>query len=264
MDKDTLVPLLTGPNFPQWVRRMGSYLLDKDLDDVVGFDLRTFAPKPSAPTLSDDDIKRDRRAKAKIEMRLSDTILIMAQKANTSYELWKSIHSTFQRKSMSALVAALKAFVSTTKHSTQDITDYIATMQSNAVAVMNAGVAVDEKLIVAMCLANVPDQYDDVVTALDTLDEVSLEKATAMLLNAEVSRASKFEKRIAANNTESLQSEVQALRAQVNDLRQTHGQCTCSNPKHRHPGGDDACYDVHPELRPIRKRNTHQGKRSVC
>jgi hypothetical protein len=71
------VPLLTGSNFSQWTRRMGSYLVSKELDHVVGLDLETFAPTSHAPTL-DVELKRlDRKAKALIELRLSDSVLVI-------------------------------------------------------------------------------------------------------------------------------------------------------------------------------------------
>jgi len=109
------VPLLTGINFAQWSLRMGCLLVDKDLDDVVGFDLVTFAPNQDAPTLEDADaVKRDRKAKAKIQLRLSDTVLVMAQTASTSHALWKILHNTYQRSTTAALVASFKTLVATT------------------------------------------------------------------------------------------------------------------------------------------------------
>ena len=39
---------------------------------------------------------------------------------------------------------------------------------------------------------------------------------------------------------------------------------TCSNESHRHPGGDDQCYDMHPELKPrLVSSHVHIG-RSTC
>ena len=58
--------------------------------------------------------------------------------------------------------------------------DYIATVQTNALAVRNTGAAFEEKLVVAVIFGNLPEHYSEVATALDTLDVVTISKATAM------------------------------------------------------------------------------------
>jgi len=126
--------------------------------------------------------------------------------------------------------------------------DYIATVQTNALAVKNTGAAFEEKLVVAVILGNLPEEYSEVATALDTLDVVTISKATAMLLNAEVSKAEKGPGLVAANHA--MQCEINALKAEIHQTRrQPNGQSTCSVPFHRHAGGNDACYTKHPELR---------------
>jgi hypothetical protein len=84
------VPLLMGSNFSQWVRRMGCFLVSKDLEHVVGFDLESFAPSAKAPTIDANLKKLDRKAKAIIELHLSDTILVMAQTAALKFEFFHS------------------------------------------------------------------------------------------------------------------------------------------------------------------------------
>jgi Reverse transcriptase (RNA-dependent DNA polymerase)/gag-polypeptide of LTR copia-type/Integrase core domain/GAG-pre-integrase domain len=256
-DKDR-VPPLTGANFTQWVRRMGSLLIDKDLEDVVGFDPDTFEPLADPPTLTDSLRKQDRKAKAKIELRLDDTVLHLATKATSSHQLWKSLHSTFNRNSMAAVVASIKNLISCCKDDSMSVTQYIASMQTRALAVQNAGIKLDDKLIVAVMLANLPSSFSDVLTALDTLEEVSLEKATAMLLNAEIAQASiSTETKVQGNAA--LELEVHALKAMVKKMSKSHqGESTCRVTSHRHAGGDDACWSVHPELRFANK----QGARS--
>jgi hypothetical protein len=253
------VPLLTGTNFSQWVRRMGCLLISKDLDQVVGFDADTFAPSRSAPTLDVELKKLDRKAKAIIELRLSDSILVLGQAPTTSHALWKSLHQIYQRNSMAALVTALKTLMSTVKQPNQSVSEYVAAVQTNAIAVKNAGLAVEEKMIVAIVLANVPEDYNKVLTALDTLDDVPLQKAMAMLLNAEMQANTDESHNVEANAVQALKAEIVSLKDKLKSRSRTSSQSTCSIPYHRHPGGDDACFSLHPELRPKNSNKTIQN-----
>ena len=249
------VPLLTGTNYSQWARRMGCHLVSKDMEHVVGFDPESFAPDAHAPTLDVDLKKLDRKAKALIELRLSDAILVVARTASSSHDLWKILHDTYQRSTMAALVTAIRKLMSTVKRPEQSVSEYVAAVQTNALAVTDAGVAVEEKLVVAITLANATAQFGKVLTALDTLDDVPLRKATAMLLNAEAEADSDDAPSIGANSVHALRAEITTLKEQLKHGARAAGQSTCSIPHHRHPGGDDACYVRHPELRP-RNGNT--------
>ena len=171
----SLVPILDGTNYPQWARRMAALLINMDLDDVVAFDPSSLAPNDSQPCLRanlEDDKKvelqrRDLKAKGVIEMRICDSLLTITQSATSAYETWKLLHHTFQRKSVSALVCAMKTLFKTTKRPDQTIQDYVTDVQSKAVAVKNAGVQLDEHAIVAVVLANLPPTYQHVVSALE-------------------------------------------------------------------------------------------------
>src|SRR2546429_4092882 len=97
-----LVPVLNGTNFTQWRHRMANRLLEKDLDEVVGFDTATLVPNSAAPILTkgtdtDDplSVRRDRKAKAAIEHRVDDIVLTIISKCSTSHETWKALHSAY-------------------------------------------------------------------------------------------------------------------------------------------------------------------------
>jgi nitrate reductase NapAB chaperone NapD len=235
---------------------MACHLLSKDLEDVVGFDALTLAPSEDPPQLDSPDLrKRDGKAKARIMIRLSDDILALAQNACTSHDLWKLLHETYQRSSMAAVASSLKSLINTRKLQSQTVSSYIADIQTKVLALQNTGVKLQEKLVVALILANLPEEFKDVTTAMDVLDDVSISKATSMLLNAEVSEMQRPPNAsVSASHVHSLESQVEALREQVRKLSTTsRPKSTCSISWHTHPGGDDACFTKHPELR---KRNS--------
>jgi hypothetical protein len=72
----SFVPILDGTNYPQWARRMAALLVNMELDDVAGFDPRTYVPDITPPSLSsktDNDTilqltRRDLKAKGVIEI----------------------------------------------------------------------------------------------------------------------------------------------------------------------------------------------------
>jgi gag-polypeptide of LTR copia-type len=167
-DDQNKLPILDGTNFNQWKRRMGCLLISKDFENVVGFDYNTFLPLPEQPTLVGEDIHKDRKAKAIINLGISDSVATLTQTSASSHELWKQLHATYNRSSMAAVAAALKTFIHTNKGDCQSITDYIASAQQNATALKNTGVPLDDKVIIALILSNLPQEYDDVITALYT------------------------------------------------------------------------------------------------
>lgn len=244
------VPLLTGDaNFPQWVRRMACLLISKNLHDAVGMDPRTFAPKAKAPDINDTGMAMsDLKAKALIELRLSDATLIYAEEATSAHGLWKTLHATFQRSSIAARVTALKALIATSKQPEQSINDYVVLLRNRAAAVANAGIKVGDDLLVGITLANLPEEYTAVVISLDTIDDLTMSKVTNTLLNAEKTLVNHETTRVEGNTVTLLQREIAALKA-----ASTKPKSTCSISWHRHAGGDDNCYAKHPELNPRNK-----------
>jgi hypothetical protein len=184
-----LVPIFVGVNHAQWSRRMGNYLIENDLDDVVGFDIDTFEPATEQPDVTAAAKKRrDRKSKAAIEQFVHDQVLGLIVSCKTSHEVWTLLKSTYQRSTMSATVAALKLFVKLEKSPKQTMQSYISATHEAAHRVASAGHTFPEGLIVAKILAGLPPDYDDVTKALDTHDTVTMMKATQTLLNAEISK----------------------------------------------------------------------------
>jgi hypothetical protein len=256
MNDKNLVPIFDGTNFQAWCRRMTNHLLQKDYEDIVGFDLDTLAPKNTPPMLLTSSIeekasatKCDRKAKATIEHRLSDSVLSVIGKCSTSYDLYKSLHANYQRTTMAAMVSSLKTLVKTTKEPSESMQSYIGRIQTNAEALKNSGFTL-EMIPVAMLLANVGDDYANTNAALDTLDTVSMTKASQMLLNAELSIVTPDPTAITA-----ARAEINLLKAQVAALttkpqiknKFTGTPCSIHGPRSTH---DDAhCFTQHPELK---------------
>ena len=52
-----LVPIFDGTNFINWRHRMANYLIEKDLEDVVGIDPTTLKPLQIKPFLTEEMTK---------------------------------------------------------------------------------------------------------------------------------------------------------------------------------------------------------------
>src|SRR5690242_186584 len=98
-----LVPIFDGSNFQQWRQRIANLLIEKDLDDITGFSLKTLLPLDAQPSLH-DKTKVDRKARAAIQHRVNDTVLTIIEGCSTAYATWKLLHNTYQRKSTAATV----------------------------------------------------------------------------------------------------------------------------------------------------------------
>lgn len=220
----SLVPIFGGTGFEKWRHRMANYLLQKEYEEVVGFDLTKLQPGPSVPILTvigDDNataanIKKDRKAKATIEHRLDDNVLTMVSTCRTSYETWKALHDSFERKTMAAVVSALKKLVETVKTPNETMQGYTARIQTTIELLKISDMTVD-LLPVAMLLANVREAFATTTAAINALDSVSMTKATSMLLNAETSNAEVQPITSAANANElaDLRTQIVALNAKI-------------------------------------------------
>jgi hypothetical protein len=252
--RKSLVPVFSGTGFGQWRHRMANYLLQNDYEDVVGFDLDTLQPGATAPILKTDgndtathaNTKKDRKAKAMIEHRLDDSILAMVSSSRTSYEIWKSLHEKFQRKTMAAVVTALRTLVETTKMPSETMQSYISRIQSNCRALADTGMTMD-LLPVTMLLSNVGEEYAATTTALDTLDAVSMTKASAMLLNAELSASPPAVTAAQAEIIE-LRQQIAALTAKAPSKRTAFKGKPCNHHGPRSTHTSEECYVLHPEL----------------
>lgn len=132
---------------------------------------------------------------------------------------------------MAEIVNALKDSVNVTKGS-NSMQHYIADVQRKFRSLVNSRMTL-EALPFEILLENVKDEFPEVISALDTLDLVSIEKASTMLLNTESSQESFSKHRpIAA----AVAAELNALRSQVEEM---------AGPKHPHKKFDGTPCSLH-------------------
>eukprot|EP00474_Spongospora_subterranea_P007741 CRZ08199.1 hypothetical protein [Spongospora subterranea] len=82
---------------------------------------------------------------------------------------------------MAAIVTALHRLIQTVKIEDEPMQSYIARIQSNMRLLVDSDVTMAD-LPVAFLLSNIGEEFSATISALDTLDSVSMEKASSLLL----------------------------------------------------------------------------------
>jgi hypothetical protein len=250
------VPLFDGSSFPDWKRRMGNDLIRKDYDLVVGFSVTTFkgSQNPvSLDALLDDhsvnpllSSRQDIKARAHIENHLSQSVtkFIESSKAKSSRELWALLEAAYERSSSSATVTAVKQLAEHRLGSTT-MQAYISNLHVIVQSLETAsGQLLDDSIVAAFMLAGLPEEYNQVVTAIDShVAGLKSEHVKMMLLNKEMELSSSTGSAAESAFLAKLKAEVAALRSEVSNGKRCD---FCRKKGHV----IEDCFSKHPSKRP--------------
>ena len=173
MNEETFKPdKLNGDNFHHWKFNMRMFLIGKDLWDIVNGD-ETLNPHA---TQKERDIfrKRDNKALSIISLSVATDIQIYVRSANNSKEAWKSLCDRFEEKTLAKICYYRKILYRMELGKGQSMEAYVNHMKTVAEHLENLDDPVSEKDLVYILISSLPSEYDNLITALETLKKEQL------------------------------------------------------------------------------------------
>ncbi|KAI5728895.1 hypothetical protein M8J77_025006 [Diaphorina citri] len=183
------VPLLDGTNYDNWRFRLEVLLDEKDLLEFVQRDVSTMIQENKEANNS-KVVQRDKYCKRLIISSISDSQLEYCKGKSSSFELWNSLASVFQRKGIASQLHVRKLLLSM-KHnpSSETMEKHFLKFDKLVRDLKTAGGNIEEMDIICHLLLTMPVEYNMVVTAIETLsDKLTLSFVKGRLLDEETKR----------------------------------------------------------------------------
>lgn len=165
--------IFDGNNFDNWLYRMGILLDGKGYNEFMKTKLADLvaAETDAAKKLT---IKNDeKKCKSLIVRYIHDSQLEYIKAHETVYEIIDALKKVFQRKSVAGQLI-LRRRLLTMKFDGEDIADHFLAFDKAVRELKSIGATLEEIDVVCHLLLTLPESYDGLVTALETLDPEKL------------------------------------------------------------------------------------------
>ena len=163
---------LTADNFHSWKFNMKMYLIGKDLWDLVqGVEVLD-------RTAEEDEKKkfrkRDNLSLSIICLSVSSDLQIYVRNANTGKEAWESLSGHFEEKTLSKKIFYRRKLYSIRLEKGTTMTTHVNKLKTISEHLEALDDAVQEKDLVMILISSLPDEYNNLITAMETLKEEKL------------------------------------------------------------------------------------------
>ena len=171
-DPNFKVEKLTSETYHSWKFNMKMYLIGKDLWEIVCGN-ETLEDNTS-PADQRKFQKRENLALASICLSISTSLQIYVRSAKTAQEAWENLEKHFQRKTLSKKIFYRRKLYSARMEKGSDMTkhiNYVKTLAEHLEAIEDP---VQEKDLVIILISSLPEEYNYLITALETIAEDNL------------------------------------------------------------------------------------------
>ena len=182
MDIKSPLVLLSGENYATWKIQVKMCLIKDDLWRIVN---GTEVAPTEAGALNKFNIRKD-RALATIVLAVDPKLLYLLGDPECPAEVWGKLQDVFVKKSWSNKLRLKKKLYSMKLTAGGNLQEHLKKFVELFDALAVVGDAVKDEDRVISLLASLPEKFDTIVTALETLDTVpTWEAVTEKLLRAE-------------------------------------------------------------------------------
>ena len=157
--------LLDGTNWYSWKYRMEMHLFRKDLWLIV--DKSEPRPAQGARAQAAWD-KRAKLAAAEIALHVADSQLPLIRKTTDPCEMWRILKETHENAGWANRMALMRRFLLLRKAEGDTMQGHINTFIEHSQALTDVGVELPDMLKVTVLLASLPDDYENIITAIES------------------------------------------------------------------------------------------------
>ena len=172
-DNNFRIQKLTGENYYNWKFDIKMLLMGKDIWDIVTGDEVLDENATNRETKSFK--KRDNSALSTICLSISQDLKIYVRSAKTSKEAWDSLANHFEEKTLSKKIMYRRQLYALRKENDETtMTEHINKLKTISEHLEALDDAVLEKDLVMILISSLPEDYNNLITTLETLPEEKL------------------------------------------------------------------------------------------
>lgn len=156
---------LTGEKYYSWKRKVRLVLSYRELDDFIGIESK----KPTDPVEAESWLRKDRKEMAITGISLSETHLNHVEGAINANQMWRSLMDIFERHNLLNKLTARRRFYIATMSETETVLAFTNQISQLGARLIAMGLIVEDQEMDMAALNGLPDKFDHLISALDTL-----------------------------------------------------------------------------------------------
>ena len=168
---------LNGTNYQIWKFKMEMLLIDKEVWETISKE------RPTQP--NEEWLKKDGKARALIGLMVEDNQLCHIRKEESAAGAWKALKNHHEKSTLTNKIFLLKRLCRMQMPTNGNMEEHINFLLDLVGQLEALGEKLAEHLVVALLLCSLPDNYNPLITALESRDEkdLTLEMVKAKLIN---------------------------------------------------------------------------------
>lgn len=170
-----------GKNFDNWKFRIKTVLDQNDVLECIT------KPPPEDDT---EFTKKDKKCKSIIISCIADSYLEIVKEKECSYEIWQALTKQFERKSIASQLYLRRKLLSMKLSEQESLSNHFKRFDENIRELKNVGANLEETDVVCQLLLTLPKSYDNITTALETVEssKLTLDYVKGKLLDQEIKK----------------------------------------------------------------------------
>lgn len=177
MDFGIKIERLNSKNYSIWKFKVKMLLIKEDLWDVVDNYERqeeSLEPRASVSRIDDSLRKKENRALATICLLVEDSQLVHVKDCTSAGEAWKNLRNHHEKNSLTSRLYLRKKLLGLKLDKNGDMEEHIAQVMMTGDQLRSAGDAIKDEELVTVLLCGLPEQYDSLITALESRNAADL------------------------------------------------------------------------------------------
>lgn len=171
----TGIPLFDGTNYNNWFFRMETLLDEKSLLQYIQEDLETeIIPKLKTDKEISDARHAEKRCKTIIVRSTHDSQLEIIKDKESAKAMIDSLRAVFERKSIASQLLLRRRLLTLKYSESDEMADHFVAFDKLFRELKSSGAKLEEIDIVCHLLLTMPKAYDNLVTALETMEQEKL------------------------------------------------------------------------------------------
>jgi hypothetical protein len=167
------IPLFDGRNFSNWKYRVGILLDEKDLKIFIKKSLNEILEETTAEKQCEVK-KNEKKCISILVQTLHDSQLENVKDKTTAKDMFDALESLFVRKTISSQLLLRKQLLTMEYDDVEDINDHLLNFETKIRELKATGTKLEDLDVVVHLLLTLPKSYDNLVTALETMDPKNL------------------------------------------------------------------------------------------
>lgn len=252
--------MFNGKNFSNWKFRIEILMkehgvqsfLTKSIDeypDIIIAQNDSAAVQAEKEKKKEELMGKENKCNSMLIRRISDDYLENVKDKETPKEVWSSLIATFERKGVANRMFLRRKLLTLKMIEGANLEGHLSTFDKILRELKSAGAKMEDEDVICQLLLTLPESYDSVVTALETMkiDELTLEFVKGRLLDSDTKRKTNNESDIYSETIRTsvaMNSEVQKDITCYSCGKKGHYKSQCKQRNYRHAnlalGNDDA------------------------